>query len=361
MYLLIAVWGSSSALPDLHAHEGIQRDEADDDAGRRLRCCIFIGIFATFNEAGLGTFDLPALYAYAKYGFDPTSRSGSSRCSSSAPAAWPASGRSTHGRPTATSSAPTAVSMLHAGVLMKLGAFGIIRLGIQLFPDGARVLDARPGDPGVDQRALRRDLARWPRRDFKYVIGYSSASATWATCSWASRPWTRSAINGAALQMFSHGVMTALMFSMVGAVYDQAHTRELAVFGGLAQKMPQFAIFFVIAGLTSVGLPGFSGFVAEFNIFVGTFQHLPVGGRRSASSAPASPRSTSSACWRCRFFGQLQRERWGGLKEMTKFEMAGGALLIVFILFMGLWPAPFVDRISPTIVNFCRGSDERRH
>ena len=116
-------------------------------------------------------------------------------------------------------------------------------------------------------------------------------------------------INGAALQMFSHGVMTALMFAMVGAVYDQAHTREIAVFGGLASKMPRFAVFFLIAGVTSVGLPGFSGFIAEFNIFVGTFSTYPVIGgagrpRRghhggvhlpAAGAVPSSASSTRSA------------------------------------------------------------------
>ncbi len=119
--------------------------------------------------------------------------------------------------------------------------------------------------------------------DFKYVIGYSSVSHMgYVVMGLATLDPV--GINGAALQMFSHGVMTALMFSMVGAVYDQAHTREIAAFGGLASKMPRFAIFFLIAGVTSVGLPGFSGFIAEFHIFVGTFNAYPLLG------APGRPR-----------------------------------------------------------------------
>jgi NADH-quinone oxidoreductase subunit M len=161
-------------------------------------------------------------------------------------------------------------------------------------------------------------------------------------------------VNGAALQMFSHGVMTALMFAMVGAVYDQAHTRELAAFGGLAGKMPRFAIYFMVAGLTSVGLPGLSGFVAEFNVFVGTFSEYWWAGALAVLGAGI----TAIYIFRLlalSFFGQFNEARWGDLKDMTRFEAAGGALLIVFIVFMGLWPDPFVDRISDTVVNHIPG------
>jgi NADH-quinone oxidoreductase subunit M len=161
-------------------------------------------------------------------------------------------------------------------------------------------------------------------------------------------------INGAALQMFSHGVMTALMFSMVGVVYDQAHTRELAAFGGLASKLPRFTVFFVIAGLTSVGLPGFSGFVAEFNVFVGLFQTYPWAGALAILGAGI----TTVYIFRMlalSFFGTFDEERWGGLRDMNKYEMVGGGLLIVFILFMGLWPDAFVDRIAPTVTTFVLG------
>jgi NADH-quinone oxidoreductase subunit M len=158
-------------------------------------------------------------------------------------------------------------------------------------------------------------------------------------------------MNGAAFQMFSHGVMTALMFSMVGAVYDQAHTRELAIFGGLASKMPRMAVFFVIAGFTSVGVPGFSGFTAEVQVFIGTLNTYPVAGALAILGAGI----TAVYIFRLlalSFFGSFNETRWGWLKDMNKFEMAGGALLIVFILFMGLSPSPFNERISPTIVDF---------
>jgi NADH-quinone oxidoreductase subunit M len=154
-------------------------------------------------------------------------------------------------------------------------------------------------------------------------------------------------VNGAVLQMFSHGVMTALMFAMVGALYDQAHVRQMSLFGGLANKMPRFAAFFAIAGLASLGLPGLSGFIAEFHIFVGVFQsYAPLGGLAvlgAAITAVYILRMLALA-----FFGP-QNERWADLKDMTQYEQFAGALLIAFILLMGVFPSIFVDRISESV------------
>jgi NADH-quinone oxidoreductase subunit M len=155
-------------------------------------------------------------------------------------------------------------------------------------------------------------------------------------------------VNGAVLQMFSHGVMTGLFFAMVGAIYDQAHVRDMRVFGGLVQRMPKFTVFFAIAGLTSLGLPGLSGFIAEFNIFVGTFRTYPAIGALAILGAALTAvyilRMLALA-----FFGP-PNERWKDLKEMTHWELAGGAVLIAFILLMGVFPAPFVDRIAESVV-----------
>jgi NADH-quinone oxidoreductase subunit M len=352
MYMLIAVWGASSRFPTFNRPKeyGAMKLMMMLVAASVL---IFFAIFATFVEAGIGTFSLPDLYAHAESGgFDtdfqkivfPLFAVGAGCLAG----LWPFHTWSPDGHV----AAPTAVSMLHAGVLMKLGAFGILRLGIQLMPEGAEFWM-----PGLVVLAtiniLYGAISAMAQTDFKYVIGYSSVSHMgYVLLGLATLDPI--GINGAALQMFSHGVMTALMFAMVGAVYDQAHTRELAVFGGLAGKMPRFAVFFMIAGLTSVGLPGFSGFVAEFNVFVGTFATYPIAGALAVLGAGI----TAIYIFRLlalSFFGTFNESRWGGLKEMTKFEMAGGVLLIVFILFMGLWPDPFVDRISPTVVNFLPG------
>ena len=349
MYLLIAVWGSSSRFPTFV--------RTKEYSAMKLMLVLvgasvllFLAIFATFIEAGLGTFSMPALYEHAQNGgFDtnfqkwvfPLFAIGAGCLAG----LWPFHTWSPDGHV----AAPTAVSMLHAGVLMKLGAFGILRLGIQLFPEGAEFWMPALIILGT-VNVIYGAISAMGQTDFKYVIGYSSVSHMgYVVMGLATLDPV--GINGAALQMFSHGVMTALMFAMVGAVYDQAHTREIAAFGGLASKMPRFAIFFLIAGVTSVGLPGFSGFIAEFHIFVGLFSDYPLLGALAIVGAGI----TAVYIFRLlalAFFGQFDEARWGNLKEITKFEFAGASLLVVFILFMGLWPASFVDKISPTVTDF---------
>jgi len=165
--------------------------------------------------------------------------------------------------------APTAVSMIHAGVLMKLGAFAALRVGVQLLPSGAQV-----HLPWIVFLTLINvvlgALIAFRQRDFKYVIGFSSVSHMGlVSMGWASM--NTLGMTGAGLQMFSHGAMTALFFGCVGMVYDRAHTRDIPSLGGFIHKMPWVALAFVVGGLTSMGMPGFSGFVAEFPIFMGLF------------------------------------------------------------------------------------------
>ncbi|HWR67191.1 MAG TPA: NADH-quinone oxidoreductase subunit M [Bellilinea sp.] len=170
--------------------------------------------------------------------------------------------------------APTAVSMLLAGVEMKVGAFAALRVGIMLLPEGARQwawLILILATVNVVYGAFIALI----QTDFKYVIGFSSVSHMglvligFATLS-------REGLIGAGMQMFSHGVMTALFFSIVGMVYDRAHTRDIAKLGGLVRKMPWAAIGFIVGGLVSMGMPGFSGFVAEFPVFMGAWRAAPV-------------------------------------------------------------------------------------
>ena len=165
--------------------------------------------------------------------------------------------------------APTAVSMIHAGVLMKLGAFAALRVGVQLLPSGAQV-----HLPWIVFLTLINvvlgALIAFRQRDFKYVIGFSSVSHMGlVSMGWASMNIL--GMTGAGLQMFSHGAMTALFFGCVGMVYDRAHTRDIPSLGGFIHKMPWVALAFVVGGLTSMGMPGFSGFVAEYPIFMGLF------------------------------------------------------------------------------------------
>ncbi|MEO8612589.1 MAG: NADH-quinone oxidoreductase subunit M [Chloroflexota bacterium] len=163
--------------------------------------------------------------------------------------------------------APTAVSMIHAGVLMKLGAYAALRAGVQLLPQGAQV-----HLPWIVFLTLINVVygafIAFRQRDFKYVIGFSSVSHM-GLVSMGVASMNIIGMTGAGLQMFSHGAMTALFFGCVGMVYDRAHTRDIPSLGGFVKKMPWVAVAFVLGGLASMGMPGLSGFVAEFPIFQG--------------------------------------------------------------------------------------------
>ncbi|NMB58505.1 MAG: NADH-quinone oxidoreductase subunit M [Chloroflexi bacterium] len=169
--------------------------------------------------------------------------------------------------------APTAVSMLLAGVEMKVGVFAALRVAIMLFPQGAKdwaVIILILGTINVVYGALIAMI----QTDFKYVIGFSSVSHMGLVLiGFASL--NREGLMGAGVQMFSHGVMTALFFAVVGMVYDRTHTRDISQLGGLFKIMPLAALGFIVSGLVSMGMPGFSGFVAEFPIFMGAWRVAP--------------------------------------------------------------------------------------
>src|SRR3990172_6187219 len=341
MYLLIAVWGASSNFGTFTRTKeyGAMKLVLYLVAGSVL---IFIAILATFVEAGKGTFDLPVLSSVAydetfQKTFFPFYMVGFGVLAG----LWPFHTWSPDGHV----AAPTAVSMLHAGVLMKLGAFGILRVAISLFPEGAEFWAPALMTLGVTG-ALYGAISAMAQKDLKYMVGYSSVSHMGYVIMGLATLNTIG-VNGAVLQMFAHGVMTALMFTLVGAIYDQAHVRDMTGFGGLAQRTPRLAGFFAVAGLSSLGLPGLAGVIAEVHIFVGTFKTYPRAGVPGIAAAAITAtyilRMLAMA-----FFGPFN-EKWSELREMRLGEQFGGALLIFFIAFMGIWPAPFIDRIADSV------------
>lgn len=333
MYLLIGVWGST------RKEYGAMKLMMMLLAGSIL---IFTAIFAIYTEAGLGTFDLVDLYGV---GFDedfqklyfPLIAIGCGILAAMFPFhSWSPDGHA---------AAPTAVSMLHAGVLMKLGAFGIIRLGFQMMPEGGEFWAPALVVLGITA-ALYGAISALRQDDLKLMTGFSSVShmgyvilglGTMNVIGWT----------GAVLQMFAHGVMTALFFLLIGAVYDQAHNRDIPNFSGMAKRMPIWTIFFVIASLASLGLPGLSGFIAEVHIFIGAFRSYPIVGGLAVLTA-AITATYLLRMFAQAFFGEFN-ERWSGLNEITYAERAGATVLVAAILLLGLWPAPWVDRISTTI------------
>ena len=334
LYLLIGVWGST------RKEYGAMKLTLMLVGGSVL---IWIGIFATFREAGLGTFDMTQLWAAGRDGtLDPTFQKTFFPffvigCGVLA-ALWPFHTWSPDGH----MSAPTAVSMVHAGVLMKLGAFGIIRLGIQLLPAGAEFWMPALMVLGTTG-AVYGAVAALTQRDFKLISGYSSVSHMGYVLMGLAT-LNDVGITGAVLQMFSHGVMTALVFLMIGALYDQAHTRDMKDFGGLGKVMPLWVVFYTIAGLANLGLPGLSGFTAEFHIFVGTFRTYPLfGGLAILAAALAA--AYMLRMFALVFFGPFN-PRWGDLRDITPLERISGGALIAAIVLMGVWWAPFTDRIG---------------
>ena len=151
-------------------------------------------------------------------------------------------------------------------------------------------------------------------------------------------------MSGAVLQMFAHGVMTALFFLLIGALYDQSHDREITHYSGMAKQMPIWAVFFVIAGLASFGLPGLSGFIAEVHIFIGAFRAYPIVGGLAVFTAAITATYLLRMFART-FFGEAD-PRWSGVGEITWTERAGAAVLSISIFALGLWPAPWIDRIA---------------
>ena len=172
--------------------------------------------------------------------------------------------------PDGHASAPTAVSMLHAGVLMKLGAYGVVRVGMGLLPDGAADLAWLVGGIACIN-VVYGALSAMAQVDLKYVIAYSSVSHMGLVMLGAAT-LTEAGLNGSVFQMFAHGVMTGLFFALVGLVYEKAHSREIFRMGGFGRVMPGIATAFTIGGLSSLGLPGTSGFVAEILTFMGAWR-----------------------------------------------------------------------------------------
>ena len=339
MYLLIAVWGST------RKEDGAMKLMMMLVAASIL---IFTAVFAIFTEANLGTFDMTKLFG-AHYDprmqkiFFPMIALGCGTLGGM----WPFHSWSPDGH----AAAPTAVSMLHAGVLMKLGAFGIIRLGFQILPEGAAFWAPGLITVGITA-ALYGAISALRQTDMKLMSGFSSVSHM-GYVFMGLGTLNVVGMTGSVLQMFAHGVMTALFFLLIGGMYDQSHNRDLPNFSGMAKQMPIWTIFFVLGGLASLGLPGLSGFVAELHIFVGAFRVYPVVGGLAVLTA-AITATYLVRMFAQAFFGEFN-PRWNALRDITWTERAGAGVLALSMLALGLWPSPWVDRIANTLARSIPG------
>jgi NADH-quinone oxidoreductase subunit M len=255
--------------------------------------------------------------------------------------------------------APTAVSMFHAGVLMKLGAFAALRVGIMLLPDGAKFWM-----PWIIILALINVVygafIASVQTDFKYVIGFSSVSHM-GLVMLGFATLNSQGMLGAGLQMFSHGVMTALFFAVVGMVYDRAHTREIPSLGGFRKIMPAVSLAFIIGGLVSMGMPAFSGFVAEFPIFVGLWKGQPAWVWNNyiwvAIIASISIVITASYIIRIAqsvFFGSLPAEFEGHVHDVTVLDKIALVFLSAILVALGVFPILMVPWVQSGVDNIMR-------
>lgn len=252
--------------------------------------------------------------------------------------------------PDGHAAAPTAVSMLHAGVLMKLGAFGVIRIGMLLLPEGARYWAPWVGGVAVIN-VLYGALSAMSQKDLKYIIAYSSVSHMGVVMLGAAT-LTVDGWNGAIYQMFAHGMMTGLFFALVGLVYGRAHTRIISNMGGFAKPMPWVAGFFVLAGLSSLGLPGLAGFVAEFLVFMGAWQSAhpwwAVPGILGAWVTAVYVLGAARAI----FFGPGPSESFHELHDPKRSEWAALWALSVCLVVFGSYPRLILDFIHVATLEY---------
>jgi NADH-quinone oxidoreductase subunit M len=267
--------------------------------------------------------------------------------------------------------APTAVSMIHAGVLMKLGAYASMRVGIQMLPEGAVywmpfiiVLTLI--------NVLYGSLIAMRQNDMKYLIGYSSVSHMGlVTMGFAAM--TLNGFMGAGIQMVSHGIMTALFFSVVGMIYDRAHSRDMNELGGMMKVLPIATVAFVIGGLVSMGMPGLSGFVAELPILMGVWNGTSVNLTDTAMGLnPASLYNwvallailgiVITAAYILRaigrvFLGEYDRDRWHDMRPLLSIDKIVLISFAAILIVIGVFPstisnivtsgvAPVVERVQ---------------
>ncbi len=252
--------------------------------------------------------------------------------------------------PDGHSSAPTAASMFLAGISMKLGGYGCLRVATYLMPDAAHAYA-----PVIIVLAtiaiIYGAFATMMQKDLKYINAYSSVSHCGFVLLGIGM-LTQTSINGAVMQMVSHGLMTALFFAAIGMIYDRTHTRMTAQLGGLLKIMPFISTIFVLAGLCSLGLPGLSGFVAEVTVFMGSWQHADTLYRIATILSCASIVVTAVYILRAvaqAVMGPLNSSLTGisNKVDATWNERFAAGILIIGIIAMGVAPFWLNRLISP--------------
>jgi NADH-quinone oxidoreductase subunit M len=337
-YFLIVIWGST------RREYGAMKLALYSFVGSAM---VLIGLIAAYVVAGAGTFDLAEL---AKGPFAPAFQNWAFLVVfvgfAILAGLWPFHTWA----PTGHVAAPTAASMLLAGVVMKLGAYGALRVAMTLFPIGLHTWQntiAVLAVVGIVYGAL----VALVQQDFKFVIGYSSVSHMGFVLL-GLMTLTQIGLTGAVLQMFSHGIIAGLLFAVVGRmVYDRTHTRDLAALQpmNLHQVLPFAAVTFVVGCAAAMGLPGFSGFIAELQVLVGAWQTFPVLAVLAAAGILAGVAYTLRVLLKAFFAeGQVQGRELPHLQPISLPERAGALLLLGTTLLIGLCPGLLLDFSPPS-------------
>ena len=242
--------------------------------------------------------------------------------------------------PDAHVEAPTAGSVILAGILLKMGGYGFLRFSLPMFPDASAALAPFVFVLSI-VAIIYTSLVALAQEDVKKLIAYSSV-AHMGFVTMGIFTFTQQGVDGAIFQMLSHGLVSAALFLCVGVIYDRLHTREIAAYGGLAERMPLYAACFMVFTLANVGLPGTSGFVGEFLTLLAAFK---VSTRVAFFAAFGVILSAAYALWLYRriIFGALEKSALKGLADLSPREIAVLAPLVILTLLFGIYPAPVLD------------------
>jgi len=248
--------------------------------------------------------------------------------------------------PDAHVEAPTAGSVILAGVLLKMGGYGFLRLSIPLLPEATQYF--APMIFGLSIVAIiYTSLVALVQEDMKKLIAYSSV-AHMGIVTVGAFILNLQSVQGSMFTMLSHGIVSAALFLCVGVIYDRMHTHEIAVFGGLVHRMPRYAFIFMFFTLASIGLPGLSGFIGEFLVLIGAFK---VNTWVAFLSATSLILGAAYALWLYRkiIFGELTKDSLKAILDMNKREVVVFLPLVLLTLWMGIYPNSFLDPMAPSI------------
>ena len=256
--------------------------------------------------------------------------------------------------PDAHVEAPTAGSVILAGILLKMGGYGFIRFSLPMFPDASHYFAPLVFALSIIA-IIYTSLVALVQEDMKKLIAYSSVAHMGFVTMGLFAANTQG-VQGAVYQMISHGLVSGALFLCVGVVYDRMHTREIAAYGGLVQRMPRYAVAFMVFTLANVGLPGTSGFIGEFLTLIGTFQ---TNGWVALFATTGVIFSAAYALYLYRrvIFGVLDKPSLVGIADLSGREIATIAPLLVLTIYYGVHPQPIIDASAVSIDALIKGID----